>query len=258
MRALKALLFDVDGTLADTERDGHRVAFNQAFCDAGLDWSWNVQLYGRLLEVTGGKERILHYIDTCKPQVPEVGDLSGFISELHQAKTAHYTQALRKGRIPLRPGVLRLLQEARAAGMLLGICTTTTPANVSALLEFSIGPEALGWFDVIAAGDVVPAKKPAPDIYRYAMRELGLSPEHCMVFEDSVNGVLSVLDAGIDTLVVTVNAYTADQDFTGATLVLDGLGEPGIPCNKLDGSPSVPEYLDLEFLRRLHAHRPHS
>ncbi len=255
MRELKALLFDVDGTLADTERDGHRVAFNQAFLDAGLDWSWDVQLYGRLLEVTGGKERILHYIDTCKPLVPEAGDLSGFIAGLHQAKTAHYTQALRKGRIPLRPGVLRLLLEARSAGMLLGICTTTTAANVSALLEFSIGPEALGWFDVIAAGDMVPAKKPAPDIYHYAMRGLGLLPDDCMAFEDSVNGVRSALDAGIDTLVVTANDYTVDQDFTGASLVLDGLGEPGMPCNTLHGSPSAPDFLDLDFLRRLHAHR---
>ncbi len=253
MRALKALLFDVDGTLADTERDGHRVAFNRAFADAGLDWSWDVELYGRLLEVTGGKERIRHFINTCNPELPEVEDLPTFIADLRQAKTAYYTQALRGGAIPLRPGILRLLQEAHSAGMTLGIATTTTPANVNALLEFSIGPEALGWFDVIAAGDVVPAKKPAPDIYTHAMQELGLTPADCMAFEDSVNGVRSVLDAGIETLVVTVNDYTAGQDFNGATVVLDGLGDPGMPCRKLDGAPSIPEYLNLEFLRSLHA-----
>ncbi len=139
--------------------------------------------------------------------------------------------------------------------MALGIATTTTPANASALLEFSIGPEALGWFDVIAAGDVVPAKKPAPDIYIHAMQELGLGSADCMAFEDSVNGMRSVLDAGIETLVVTVNDYTAGQDFSGATLVLDGLGEPGMPCRKLHGVPSVPQYLDLAFLRHLHAGR---
>ncbi len=253
MRALTALLFDVDGTLADTERDGHRVAFNRAFTNAGLDWSWDVELYGHLLEVTGGKERIRHFIDTCNPELPEAEDLPVFIADLHQAKTAYYTQVLRGGTIPLRPGILRLLQEARSARMTLGIATTTTPANVSALLEFSIGPEALDWFDVIAAGDVVPAKKPAPDIYTYAMQELGLKPGDCMAFEDSVNGVRSVLDAGIETLVVTVNDYTAGQDFNGASVVLDSLGDPGMPCRKLDGAPSIPEYLDLEFLSSLHA-----
>lgn len=253
MSELKALLFDVDGTLADTERDGHRVAFNLAFRDAGLDWYWDEALYGRLLEVTGGKERIHHYIDTQRPLLPDVEDLPAFIAGLHRSKTQHYTRMLREGAIPLRPGVLRLLDEARAAGMVLGIATTTTPANVSALLEFSIGPHALEWFDVIAAGDVVPDKKPAPDIYLHAMQELGLTPGEVMAFEDSFNGVRAVLDAGIQTLVVTVNDYTADHDFTGATLVVDSLGEPGSPCRPLNGSPAVPEYLDLAYIKRLHA-----
>jgi phosphoglycolate phosphatase-like HAD superfamily hydrolase len=130
---LQALIFDVDGTLADTERDGHRVAFNAAFAEAGLDWHWSVELYGQLLAITGGKERIRHFIETCQPPLPAEEDLTALIARLHQAKTRHYTALLAQGGIPLRPGVKRLLQEARAAGIRLAIATTTTPENVTAL-----------------------------------------------------------------------------------------------------------------------------
>ncbi len=253
MSELKALLFDVDGTLADTERDGHRPAFNQAFSEQNLDWHWSPELYGRLLAVTGGKERILHFIDTERPLVPDVEDLRAFVAGLHRSKTKHYTEALGKGEVPLRPGVLRILQEAKAAGMTLAIATTTTPANVSALLASSIGPEAAQWFSVIAAGDIVPHKKPAPDIYTYAMDQLGVQPDECLAFEDSYNGVRSVVDAGIKSLLVTINDYTKDHDMTGASLVLNNLGEPGEPCAKLAGDGDVPEFIDLAFLKRLHA-----
>ncbi len=253
MRQLKALLFDVDGTLADTERDGHRVAFNQAFRDAGLDWDWSAQLYGELLAVTGGKERIRHYIDRWHPLIPDVEDLDAFIAGLHREKTRHYTAALERGGIPLRPGVLRVIEEARAAGLMLGIATTTTPANVIALLTHAIGPEAMEWFAVLAAGDVVPAKKPAPDIYTYAMDRLGLEPADCAALEDSAHGLHAAHDAGIDTVVVTVNGYTANQDFRQAVLVLDGLGEPHAPSRRLSGAVDFDGCLDLPTLRRLHA-----
>ncbi len=253
MRELKALLFDVDGTLADTERDGHRVAFNRAFQDAGLTWEWSVELYGELLAVTGGKERIRFFIDRWNPEVPDVEDLDTFIAGLHQDKTRHYTAALEQGGIPLRPGVLRIIQEARDAGLTLGVATTTTPANVTALITHSIGPGAMDWFSVLAAGDVVPAKKPAPDIYIYAMEKLGLRPDECMAFEDSVHGLHSARDAGIDTVVITVNGYTADQDFTGASLVLDGLGEPEAAATRLQGDLPFDGCFGLDDLRRLHA-----
>jgi len=252
MKELKALLFDVDGTLADTERDGHRVAFNHAFDEAGLDWDWTVEIYGDLLSVTGGKERIRYFLEKYQPALPQLDDLDGFIAGLHQRKTHFYTDALKRGAIPMRPGVLRLIQEARDAGLVLGIATTTTPENVSALLEAGIGPQALDWFGVIAAGDVVPAKKPAPDIYTYAMEKLGLTPDVCAALEDSGHGVHSAADAGIDTVVVTVNGYTREQDFSAATLVVDSFGEPDRPCEVLAGSMGDAGCVDLSLIQRLH------
>lgn len=165
---LKALIFDVDGTLADTERDGHRIAFNMAFNDAGLDWHWDEELYGELLAVTGGKERMTHFIKTHRPNEWS-DDMPNRIVALQAKKTQFYTQLLSEGKIPLRTGVARLLNEARAAGLRLAIATTTTPENVTALLTHTLGAESIQWFDVIAAGDIVPAKKPAPDIYHYAL-----------------------------------------------------------------------------------------
>ncbi|MGD8812419.1 MAG: HAD hydrolase-like protein, partial [Thioalkalispiraceae bacterium] len=131
---LQALLFDVDGTLADTERDGHRIAFNMAFADAGLDWQWSAELYGKLLAVTGGKERIRYYLDNFNTGFARPANLDDFIAGLHRSKTDFYTALLSEGHIPLRPGVERLLREARDAGLRLAIATTTTPANVKALL----------------------------------------------------------------------------------------------------------------------------
>ena len=235
MKDLQALLFDVDGTLADTERDGHRVAFNRAFREWGLDWDWGVALYGQLLAVTGGKERILYYLERFRPEFPRPDDLSGFVAELHKAKTRHYTEMLGEGAIPLRPGVKRLLAEAKAAGLRLAVATTTTPANVSALLDSTLGADASHTFELIAAGDIVPRKKPAPDIYVCAMGRMSLSPERCLALEDSRNGVRSARDAGIQSVVVTVNDYTRAEDFTGASLVVDTLGEPGAPPRVLEG-----------------------
>jgi HAD superfamily hydrolase (TIGR01509 family) len=250
MAKLEVLLFDVDGTLADTERDGHRVAFNAAFTEAGLDWDWSVELYGRLLKVTGGKERIRYYLEQFNTAFKGPPDLDGFIAGLHAAKTRHYTDLLARGGIPLRPGVRRLLQEARDAGLRLGIATTTTPVNVNALLEYSLAADAVSWFEVIAAGDIVPKKKPAPDIYEYALREFGVPASHCIAFEDSGNGVRSACGAGIATL-VTVSDYAAEDDFTGASLVLDHLGDPGQPFQVLAGDAGGASYTTLPLLQRL-------
>jgi HAD superfamily hydrolase (TIGR01509 family) len=251
MAELDALLFDVDGTLADTERDGHRVAFNLAFRDEGLDWDWSPELYGELLAVTGGKERIRYYLDRFNTRFARPAALDGFIAGLHKAKTAHYTRMLDEGRIPLRSGVARLIAEARAAGLRLAVATTTTPENVSALLRNALAPDAESWFEVIAAGDVVPAKKPAADIYRYAMERLGLPAERCIAFEDSRNGLLSSLGAGLGTI-VAVNGYTRADDFTGAVAVLDEWGEPDRPFTVLAGDCGDAACLDLALVRRLH------
>ena len=251
MSELKALIFDVDGTLADTEKDGHRVAFNLAFADAGLDWNWTVDIYADLLTVTGGKERIRYFLDKYQASMPDVDDVAGYIADLHKAKTAHYTALLGKGKIPLRPGVEGLLQEARSQGIRLAIATTTTPENVTALLENTLGRESIDWFEVIAAGDIVPAKKPAPDIYLWALEKMQLSPQEVIAFEDSENGLISVRDANIEKVVITINDYTRDHDFSGATVVLDQFGDASHPAKVLAGKALNASFVSLDYVTSL-------
>jgi len=226
---LRALIFDVDGTLAETERDGHRVAFNRTFEEAGLDWHWDDETYGRLLAVTGGKERMFHYWRHTDPVGADHPDASNRIAELHRRKSEHYEALVREGTVTLRPGIRRLLLEARASGLRLAIATTTSPRNVTALIEHSIHKEAIGWFEVIGAGDDVPQKKPAPDVYLHVLRELALHADACLAVEDSPPGLQSALRAGIDT-VVTRSTYTRSEGFAGAIATLDDLGEPDAPA----------------------------
>lgn len=252
MALLEALIFDVDGTLADTERDGHRLAFNAAFKEFGLDWHWDIPTYGILLAVTGGKERMRHYVANLRPDYQKPSDFDDLIVKLHQAKTRHYTTLLAKGGIPLRPGVQRLLQEARASGLRLAIATTTTPENVTALLTHSPLAGAEPWFECIGAGDIVPAKKPAPDIYNWVLNEMRLSPAQCLAFEDSENGLRASLGAGLKTI-VTINDYTRTHDFSGAQAVLSDLGEQDQACEFIRGPSAGKTWVDLELLRAWHA-----
>jgi HAD superfamily hydrolase (TIGR01509 family) len=247
---LQALIFDVDGTLADTERDGHRVAFNRAFAEAGLNWHWSVEVYHKILAIAGGKERIQYYCRSFQPQfVPPIG-LPEWAAALHKAKTRHYRQLIAEGHIPLRPGVRRLLQEAREAGVRLAIATTSALDNVLALLETSLGKDSPDWFEVIAAGDIVPAKKPAPDIYQYVLQAMDLPADRCLVLEDSRQGLLASTTAGLKT-VITCSIYTQDEDFSGAALVLNHLGEPDTPFQVLAGPVDSAAYFTLDLARQL-------
>jgi HAD superfamily hydrolase (TIGR01509 family) len=242
---LSALIFDVDGTLAETE-ELHREAFNAAFAAAALDWHWDQALYGELLAVSGGKERIAHF-QRLAHIVPALD--AAQVAALHADKTARYTARLSAGNISLRPGIRRILTKAKAAGLRLAIATTTSRPNVDALLAAAA---PLPPFDVIAAGDEVPAKKPAPDIYLLALRALGLPASACLAFEDTINGLTSARGAGL-RCVVTLSAYGGPGPFPGAAAVLPHLGESERPTDALSG-PELPRgIVDMAWLEALGA-----
>ncbi|WP_430639970.1 HAD family hydrolase [Crocosphaera watsonii WH 8501] len=245
MTEVKALIFDVDGTLAETERDGHRIAFNRAFSEADLNWYWSESLYGELLEISGGKERIRYYLQQYHPDIKE--NLETLIPQLHQAKTTHYRDLLSSGEIKLRPGVKRLIEEAYQEGIRLAIATTSALPNALALLEKHLNPQ---WFEVIAAGDIVPNKKPAPDIYNYVLEKMNLKPEECLVFEDSFHGLQAASQANLKT-VITVHDYTKNQDFSLASLVLNHLGELHNNFTVIKGNLTNKGYFDLELAKLL-------
>jgi len=250
MPQLRALIFDVDGTLADTERDGHRVAFNCAFADAGLNWEWSIDRYGQLLSTAGGKERLQRYLQEDQPDYVPLPDVQTWAAQMHQTKTLHYKELVQAGVMPLRPGVKRLIHEARQAGIRLAIATTSAPANVIALLSTNLDPDSPTWFDVIAAGDMVPAKKPAPDVYFYALEKLGLPPASCLAIEDSRQGLIAATSAGLKT-VITTSHYTQQEDFKEAALVLNHLGEPDFPFQAIAGDVGNATYFDLALAIRL-------
>lgn len=217
--AVRALIFDVDGTLAETE-EAHRVAFNDAFAEAGHDWNWSVDLYRDLLLVTGGAQRIRHFLDTiAQTASPDE------ITALHRNKNARYAAMVAGGALKLRPGVARLIDEARHARLPLAIATTTTRSNLDALLTHLFPPGATSWFDAIVTGEDVAHKKPHPEAYRRALDRLGIEPRACVAFEDSRNGLRAATACAIPT-VVTPSRFTSHEDFTGAMLIRPDLDRP--------------------------------
>lgn len=251
MGKLRALIFDVDGTLAETERDGHRVAFNQAFAEQGVPWRWPEGLYGQLLEVGGGRERIYYYLKRYRSDfVSEGEDMETFAARLHRLKSDYFKQLVASGTIAARPGVKRLISTAYQRGIRLAIATTSAKENAIALIRSVLAPESPDWFEVIGAGDMVPNKKPAPDIYQFVLDRLGLPPEECLAIEDSRQGLLAATAAGIKT-VVTVNDYTRKQDLSAASLVMNHLGDPNLPLEVLRGQSVRAYYFHLDLAQQL-------
>jgi HAD superfamily hydrolase (TIGR01509 family) len=244
---LEALIFDVDGTLAETE-ETHRKALNQTFAAFDLPWEWNRPTYRRLLRIMGGKERLRHFILHDRPE--QADRALAALPEIHAAKNERYAAMVRDGQVSLRPGVKRLLHEARDAGLRLAISTTTSLPNVEALLTSTLGPEAPKLFEAIAAGDSVRTKKPAPDIFLLALKRLELEPSRAIAIEDTVYGLRSATAAGLRSL-VTPSFYTDDQDFSGAAAVFDSLGEPDAPARHLAGAGEGRTMVTVEFLRSL-------
>jgi HAD superfamily hydrolase (TIGR01509 family) len=226
---VSALIFDCDGVLADTERYGHLPAFNQTFREFGIPVQWSEEEYGRKLLIGGGKERMASELTpefvraNGLPADPEA--LAAEVAKWHKRKTQLYTELVAAGKLPPRPGIRRVISAAQDAGWKLAVASTSAEASVHAILEFAVGRERAGRFDVFLAGDVVPRKKPAPDIYQLALERLGVDPAQVLVIEDSRNGLEAAHAAGLRCL-VTVNGYTEKEDFSEAILVVSSLGDP--------------------------------
>lgn len=244
--SLRGLIFDFDGTIADTE-ETHRQAFNDAFMRFGLDWEWSKPLYRELLKISGGKERIVAYIGTLPVSVAENARLCALAPALHRTKTELYTELIADGRCLPRPGVVRLLDEAREAGLKLAIASTTTAANVEALLTRQLGRSGLRHFHTIVSGDLVSRKKPAPDIYRLALSMLGLSADECVAFEDSLNGLRAAKAVGLFT-VVTPSQWNEGENFGEADIVLPHLGDREHPLPPDQAAALGAPWLGLEQL----------
>ncbi len=225
----KTLIFDCDGVLADTERDGHRPAFNQTFAEFGFPIEWSPDEYAVKLQIAGGKERMASNLTPeylrSRGLPDDEGSRTDLLARMHKRKTAIYTEMVAAGKLPTRPGIRRIITEAQDAGWTLAVCSTSAEPSVRAILEQAVGPERAARFDLVLAGDVVPRKKPAPDIYLLAIERLGIGPGETLVIEDSRNGLLAAEGAGLRSL-MTVNGYTEKEDNREAVLVVSSLGDP--------------------------------
>ncbi len=241
----RALIFDCDGVLGNTERDGHLVAFNQAFAEAGLDVRWSVDVYARLLKVPGGKERMRLALFTDPEVVARNGlptdpeEQTALLAEWHRRKSDIFQELVRDGRIPARPGVARLAAEASAAGWQVAVASTAAQPSVAAMVRHVFPPDLVPEISVFA-GDIVEYKKPAPDIFLLTLRELAIDAEDVCVIEDSEPGLIASKTAGCPTI-ITVSDFTVHENFAGAELVVDSLGDPGAPMSVIGaGGPQPP------------------
>ena len=224
---MEALIFDCDGVLVDTERDGHRIAFNMAFTDKGIDVVWSIEEYKKLLKVAGGKERMKFYFNE-NGWPAQFDDREELIISLHKQKTHFFMQLIESGDLPLRPGIKRMVDEAIANNIKLAVCSTSNEKSVRLIVELLLGKKRAGKFEAILAGDIVTRKKPDPEIYNLCIEKLNINPQNCMVIEDSRNGLMAAKAANFNCL-ITTNGYTADEDFTEADIIVYELGdEPDI------------------------------
>lgn len=250
---LRALLFDVDGTLADTEPHGHLPAYNRAFRELGLTWRWSARLYRELLLLPTGRERLHHFLERYHPPLGRYAaepDPDRLVRAVHAAKSRHFQYLVEKGHVPLRTGVRRLVQEAAQAGLLIAIVTNASHETLEPLLLHVVGERLRDSVSAVISGDEVVRRKPAPDLYLEALRVLGLSPTDCVAVEDSAMGLMAARGAGLRTL-VTVNDFTADQVFPDAALVVDGLGEPNAPFEVIAGCAGDHHWVSIDLLREL-------
>ena len=244
---LKALLFDVDGTLSDTEQQGHLPSYNAAFKEIGLSWHWSEDLYRQdLLLLPGGRERILHYLVEHKPRVDAfvdelAKDQLNWVNLVHEAKSRWFRRRLEEGKLTLRPGVARLIEQASQADLRLAMVTNASERSLQPFLHYALGPELLSKFEFIVSGEQVARKKPAPDLYLRAVERLQLDPQECLAIEDSGMGLSAATAAGVRTL-ITINTDTQGHDFSAAQAVVSNLGEPDAPWEVLKGAPRLNGY----------------
>lgn len=243
-----ALLWDVDGTLADTELEGHRPAFNAAFRDAGLPWRWDAPTYSRLLKVTGGRERLGAFLESETGSPPDRELLDALVT----SKQQHYARFIQEGRVSLRPGVGRLIEEARQAGTVQAIVTTSGRAAVDALMD-GVLRELADAFRFRICGEDVTRKKPDPEAYRLAWERLALPAAGVLAIEDSRQGLAAAVGAGLPCLITLREAIPGPppEGFAAARAVLDGLGEATSPPRVLKGPPCSEGVVSLDYLRRL-------
>lgn len=246
---LNGIIFDVDGTIADTE-EIHRQAFNQTFEEHNLNWHWSIEDYRKILLISGGKERFRKFLNEDETLKKEVGDPEKFIQELHKKKSENYRALLKSDGIQFRPGIVRLIDEAREKNIQLGVATSSSMANLTTLFNKIMNVEPNELFNSIVTSDTVQEKKPSPAVYQCVLAGLGLNAETCIAIEDTQNGNIAALEAGLKTI-ITTHTYTTDNDFSGASIVLNNLGEPDRPFIKSQGNDFDQSYIDIKLLDKI-------
>ena len=247
---LNAILFDVGGTIAESE-EIHRVSFNEAFKEFGLNWYWDEAIYRELVFIGGGKERIKHYITRAWPEMLKQKNLTKYIESVHRIKGQIYEELLNNTQYKTRPGIIRLLKELKNEKIRLAIVSDTTEENLINLFKKGLGINPIEWFEILAHGGCTIQKKPSPDIYLWTLERLKLPPESCLAIEDAPRGVDSAIDAGLKVL-VTPSIYTLEEKFEKSSLLLSHLGEPEEPFNVIKGDAFGHSFVDLDLLKKIH------